>query len=300
LVTRRSDSDDELLDIDGRCSLGAFADGMLLQFAQDAFVADWLTNMVGLRPLFDLVYLPEAFEVKQLTLATVSRKVEFAVRETIHTRGTDEKIVPTTERTKVERTWPRRGRLDWVDVFLDVRLNVQTASTASPIDHITTRSLLDKVGPVATLAELKAKLGILFAPSVVEAIFKELRITSIEEFQKQPALFLEFVYQPPPVFDPADAANTRIFPLNVCVQVQETFAVREALQSAKLCRSSLENEEDYLGTVGGATVITPYAFVVIFPNALVADGTIPGLTAAVIKANVTSLYKAEQIMAFFA
>src|SRR5262249_39825994 len=150
------------------------------------------------------------------------RKVGVPVRETIHTRGTDEKIVPTTERIKVERTWPRRGRLDWVDVFLDARLNVQMASKASPIDHITTRTLLDKVGPVATLADLKAKLGLLFAPSVVDAIFAQLRITSLEEFQKQPALFLEFVYKPPPPFDPLDAANTRVFPLNVCIQVQET------------------------------------------------------------------------------
>jgi hypothetical protein len=187
-----------------------------------------------------------------------------------------------------------------VDIFLDARLNVQTASTASPIDHITTRSLLDKVGPVATLTDLKAKLELLFAPSVVDAIFAELRITSIEEFQKQPALFLEFVYKPPPPFDPLDAANTRVFPLNVCIQVQDTFNVREALQAAKICRSSLEYEEDHQDMIAGANVITPYAFVVVFPNALIVDGTIPGMTAPAIKAAVTSMYKAEHLLAFFA
>ena len=52
--------------------------------------------------------------------------------------------------------------------------------------------------------------------------------------------------------------------------------------------------------IAGATVITPYAFVVVFPSASVADGTIPGMTAVAIKAGVTSLYKAEHMMTFFA
>ncbi len=93
---------------------------------------------------------------------------------------------------------------------------------------------------------------------------------------------------------------TLSFPLIVCVQFQTEFSVCESLQAAKLCRSIFENEEDFLTDVDGATVITPYAFVVVFPSAAVTDETIPGLTAAQVFSSVQTLFEAEHVLAFFA
>jgi hypothetical protein len=281
--------------------VATFADSQLLQFTQDAFVASWLSDQLGLLPLFNLTYAPEDVQVEQITLGAVRRKeFQLPVFETVRTRGVDEQIVPTTQRVKVERARRRAGRLTWVDVFLDVLLATRVASLAAPIDHITSQSLLDKLGGVASLDDLRAKLGALFAPSVVDAYFRRLGLTTLDDFLSRPAQFLEFVYQAPPPFDPNDPANARDYPLNVCVQVREDVAVREALQAAKLCRAVLVNNEGGVDFAGGAAVLTPYAFVVVFPDAAVTDTTIPGLNAAQFKAEAQALFAAEHMLAFFA
>ncbi|HZY84958.1 MAG TPA: hypothetical protein VFE78_09010 [Gemmataceae bacterium] len=281
--------------------MAAFADGQLLQFTQAAFVASWLADQVGLLPLFNLVYAPQDIQVQQLTLGAVRRK-EFQrpVFETVHTRGVDEQIVPTTSRTKIDRARSRAGRLAWVDVYLDVLLAASVASLASPIDHITSGSLLDKLGPVASLDDLRAKLGALYAPSVVDAYFRQLRITTLDDFLSRPSLFLQFVYQAPPPYNPGDPAAAQEYPLNVCVQVREDVLVREALQAAKLCRNVLVNEGGFVDFAGGADVITPYAFVVVFPDGAVTDPTPLGISAAQFKAEVQALFAAEHMLAFFA
>ena len=137
------------------------------------------------------------------------------------------------------------------------------------------------------------------SPSVVDAFFEQLNITNVEDFTRQPGLFLQFVYDAPPASDPNNLV-TLSYPLNVCVQFQAEFTVCESLQAAKLCRSIFENEEDFLTEFGGATVITPYAFVVVFPVAAVTNDTIPGLTAAQVMASVQTLFGAEHVLAFFA
>jgi hypothetical protein len=281
--------------------VATFADSQLLQFTQDAFVTSWLSDQLGLLPLFNLTYAPVDFQIQQLTLAAVRRKeFQLPVFETLRTRGVDEQIVPTTQRTQIERARLRAGRLTWVDVYLDVLLAAGVASLASPIDHITSGSLLDKLGPVASLDDLRAKLGALYAPSVVDAYFRQLGITTLDDFLSRPQLFLQFVYQAPPPYDPNDPASAREYPLNVCVVVREDVAVREAVQAAKLCRHVLVSEGGFVGSADGADVITPYAFVVVFPDGLVADPTPLGLSAAQFKSEVQALFAAEHMLAMFA
>jgi hypothetical protein len=278
--------------------VGAFADNQLFLFAQDAFVAGWLANQIGLLPLFSSVYRPVDFQIQELTLAGVQgKRFELPVLETVRVRGTDEQTAPATTRVKIERERLRAGRLAWVDVFLDVVLTVRVTALTGPIDHVAVRSLLDKLGPVASLADLRTRLEALYAPSVVDAFFGQLRVTSLDDLLSRPALFLQLVYKAPPAPDPGEARN---YPVNVCVQVREDVAVREALQGAKLCRGILENQGDFAGDVAGADVLTPYAFVVVFPDALVTDATVPGLTAAQFKAGVRSLFAAENLLAQFA
>jgi len=208
--------------------------------------------------------------------------------------------MPTAERVKVDRAQPRYGRLAWVDVFLDVLLATKVESKAMAIETITAQSLLEKLGGVVSMQDLKNKLAALYPASVVDAFFKKLRITSVGDFKKHPTLFLEFVYKAPPPFDPADPQNSRSFRLNVCVQFQPELKISEALQAAKLCRSILENERDFAQTFNGGDIDTPYAFVVIFADSAVVDGGLPNLTAAQIKTNIKSLFLAERMLAHFA
>ena len=97
----------------------------------------------------------------------------------------DERIMPTAERVRVDRCQPRRGRLAWIDVFLNVLLATKVESKAMPIEKITTQNLLGKVGGASSIAELKTKMNALSPPSVVDAFFKEVRITSVDDFKSR-------------------------------------------------------------------------------------------------------------------
>lgn len=280
--------------------MGAFSDGALFRFTQDSFVADWLTNQAGLQMLFSQVYRGESVEVRELEIGAVRRQFQVPAWETLQYHGVDERIVPSTERTRHDGRWPRRGRLEWIDIFLEVTIAAKVASLAAPIERITSHDLSQKLGDIASIADLKAALANLYSPSIVDAFFERFRIESIEDFREQPMLFLEFVYKAPPLFDPNSPASSQTYPLNVCVLIRETFAAREALQSAKICRLILEKEQDHHTSVAGATVITPYAFVVVFPGASVVDGTISGMDATKVKASALTLFQAENMFCLFA
>jgi len=112
-------------------------------------------------------------------------------------------------------------------------------------------------------------------------------------------LFLEFIYQAPPPFDPNDPKNARNYKVNVCVQFQAEFKIGEPLQTAKLCRSILENEKDFPQNFDDGEINTPYAFVVIFADSAIVDGAFPNLTAAQIKTDIKSLFQAERMVAHF-
>ena len=102
----------------------------------------------------------------------------------------------------------------------------------------------------------------------------------------------------PPAFDPNDPAAMRNFTVSVRVKIADGFDVAGALQSAKLCRSILENES-VPDTVAGVERTTPYAMVTIFADAAVTDASIPGLTAAQAKAAVGALFAEERMFAQF-
>src|SRR5712691_7476606 len=128
-------------------AMSVFADRLLLQFADNSFVQELLTNQLGLVALFNLTYAVEDIDLRQIALAGVPRRVfEVPAFETIRTSGTDEKIMPKTERVRIERVQPRYGRLAWVDVLLDVLVSTQVESKAMPIERINTQNLLDKLG----------------------------------------------------------------------------------------------------------------------------------------------------------
>ena len=171
-------------------------DQMLFRFLQQDFVEDLLTNQLGLSTLLDLTYKLEAVQLKSIELAGVQRReFAFPAFETIRTSGIDERIMPAAERIKVDRSQPRYGRLAWVDVFLDVAVATTVASKKMSIEKITAQDLLAKLGGVASIADLKNKLAALYAPSIVDAFFRELRVSSVDDLKRVPALFLEFAYR---------------------------------------------------------------------------------------------------------
>jgi hypothetical protein len=280
--------------------MSIFADRILLQFLQDAFIEELLQNQLGLSTLFSLAYKTEEIELREISLAGVQRRqFQMPAFETIRTTGTEERILPAPERIQVNRTQPRYGRLSWVEVFLEVLLLTKFHKQGSPIERIATNDLIAELGGVDSLAELRNKLAERYSESVVEAFLKKLKIASVEEFKKNANLFIEFFYQEPPAFDPDDPQNSKTFRLNICVKLQSELNLMESLQTAKLCRSILENERDFAETFEGGEIKMPYVFLTIFPESVAVDNAIPGLNATQIQQGVKALFATEGMLAHF-
>jgi len=156
--------------------MSAFADQMLLRFLQEAFVEDLLKDKLGLPALFNLTYEITDIELKEIVLAAVAhRQFQMPVFETIRTAGTEERILPPPpERIQLNRVQPRYGRLAWVDAFMEILLTTKVHDKKAPIEKITAQDLIEKLGGVASITELKTKLKTLYPESVVTAFFKEL------------------------------------------------------------------------------------------------------------------------------
>lgn len=272
--------------------MSTLIDQMLLQFLEDAFVKNLLENQLGLQTLFDLTYKVEDIEVRTIAFAGVqNRQFQMPIFETIYTTGTKEQILPTPERIQINYAQPRYGRLAWIEVFLEILLSTKVQQKSTPIESVTAKSLVEELGEFNSLAELKTKLQSRYSSSIVEAFFKELRISSLEEFQQKGNLFLEFVYKTPPPFDSNDPKNVRNFPVNICVKLQAELNITEALQEAKLCRNILENEKTFRDVFEGGEIKSQYVFVTIFPDSLTTDTQMKG--------KIKDLFIAENMLAHF-
>jgi hypothetical protein len=280
--------------------MSSFGDKMLLAFLGDAFVTDFLTNQVGLTAIFNAAYDLTDLQLQALALASVDRKTfQSPTFESIRITGTYEKITPTSERAQIDRSMKRFGRLVWAEVRLDVSLATKVQTLAMPIDSVRTSNLVEDLGGVPDLATLRTKLLARYAPSVVDAMFKTLRITTIADFEQRMNLLVQLFFKPAPVFDPADPANARTFPVSVCVKFEPDLNISDALQAAKLCRAVMEREIDGSPPPDGADVKTPFVMVTMYPGSVLKDNAIPGMTAGQIQTSVQALFAAEGMVASF-
>jgi hypothetical protein len=249
--------------------------------------------------IFNTAYNPVDFTPQNITVSQVlSREFESPTFETIRSTGSEEKIT-TSERTMTERSFRNYGRLVWVEVAVSAVLRVIAESTVMAPDSIITRDLLEELGGASTIAELKTKLLAQFTQSQVDALFSQLRVTTIEEFKERSNLYVQFNYKAPPAFNADDPANAKNFPVDVCVKFQPDLNISDALQNAKLCRDIRKRENSTQPVVQGAEVKSSFVFVTVFPDSAVHDNDIPGLTAAQIKTQVQNLFAAEGMLAHF-
>jgi hypothetical protein len=279
--------------------MSKFIDATLFRFAQDAFVVDMLTNTLGLSTVFNMTFELTDIELQSIAVAAIlPRSYKVPVFETIRTNGTDERILPDAQRVKKQWQAPRSGRLDWIDVAFKASVTTKMKTLVAPLKSVTSQMLEQKLGSVTSLADLRAKLETLYAPSVVDDLLKRLRISTLADFKRRQHLLLELVGAEPPPFDPQDPANVRNYEISVCVKISDGFDVAAALQSAKLCRSILEHET-IPEQLDGIERTMPYTFVTVFPNAAVTDDSIPGQTAAEAKSAASTLFAAERMFAHF-
>lgn len=279
--------------------MSVFVDATLLRFERDEFVTELLTDHLGPRAIFDTVFRATGVDVQSIELGPISaRSYKVPAFESLRSRGTDERIVPDVQRVRTERTFARFGRLEWVDVAFEAVLVAKVQTRETPLASVTVQSLEKRLAGYATIEELRAKLLGLYPPSMVDDIFDKLRISTLEDFERQIHLFVEFVGRAVPDFDPNDPAVLRSYEVSLRVQISDRLDVAGALQSAKLCRSILEYE-NIPDAPDGVERISPFAFVALFPDATVTDDSLPDFTAAQAKAAIGDLFKAEHMFATF-
>jgi hypothetical protein len=277
-----------------------FSDRMALEFLSDAFVTTLLEAHLGLSTLFFIAYDPGDLDVQSVELAGLrGRQIGLPVFATARVNGIQERTLPTPERTHVTETRPRHGRPEWVDVRLDVLVAVQVDDRSAPIEEVRVVDLAGELAGVSSMEELRGVLEGHFPSGTIDAVLERLRVESVEDFSRSERMVVDFLFREPPPFDASAPESSRVFPLTVCVLFHSDLKVRDALRTAKLCREILEKEHDYPEAVGGATVHRPYAFVVLFPDSLVRNNAIQGLTAAQIRARVRELFAAEEMLAHF-
>jgi hypothetical protein len=278
--------------------MSQFVDTTLLRFAQDPFVTD-LLNGLGLTAIFNATFDSTDIALQSVALGPISaRSYQVPTFETVRSSGTDERTMPDAQRVQKERVVPRSGRLEWADVAFDVVLNTKVQTLVGPIQSVTSQTLEQKLGGVASIADLRTKLLALYAPSIVDALFAEMRISTFDDFERQRHLFVELIGAAPPPFDPNDPAAARNFTVSVRVKIADGFDVAGALQAAKLCRSILEHEATR-DPLGGVERTVPYVLVTLFADAAVTDTSLPGLTAALAKTQVGALFAGERMFAQF-
>jgi hypothetical protein len=278
--------------------MSAFVDSILLRFAQDAFVSN-LLNGLGLTVIFNATFDATDIALQSVVLGPVStRSYKVPTFETVRSNGTDERTLPDAQRVQKERVMPRSGRLEWVDVAFDVVLNTKVQTLVGPLQSVTSQTLEQKLGGVASIADLRTKLLALYAPSIVDALFAELNISTLDDFERQRHLFIELIGAAPPPFDPNDPAAARDFTVSVRVKIADGFDVAGALQAAKLCRSILEHEA-IRDPLAGVERTVPYALITIFADAAVTDTSLPGFMAPQAKTAVSTLFAGERMFAEF-
>lgn len=280
--------------------MNIFVDQLLIKFLDDTFVEDLIVNQLGPTTLFNLTYNAQDIDLKKITFAGAEkRQFQMPTFESIRTSGTEERIMPTHEQVKLNYEQSRYGRLAWIEVFLEAILSTKVHDKGAPIEKIKTKNLVEKLGGVSSLTELRTKLETFYPKSIIDAFFKEVKISSIEGFKQRGNLFLEFIHKTPPPYNPNDPQNIRKFKINICVKLQPDLKIANTLQTAKLCRSILENERNFAKEFKGGEIKTPYIFVIIFPENAVSNNVIPGLTASQIKASVKNIFENESMLAHF-
>ena len=173
----------------------------------------------------------------------------------------------------------------WVDLSARLALTLVLNVDPGEVDTI----LLRDLGEFSTLAEFRAR----FRFFDLDAFTAEHGITTVDELKRAYRYLRgEIKLKDVPAFDPADAANRRRFELNLAVLIRDDIDVASCLRDARLAREAVERTVPYHREVGESEVRTPYAPVVVLPQAAVSA---TGATADALE----TFFAAQEVLAVF-
>jgi hypothetical protein len=201
--------------------------------------------------------------------------------------GTWMQTIPSHTRTDVSFEGLNGVTPAWIDATADLALTLILGEIdAGEIESVVTRSIDD----FTTLAEFKAK----FVFFDLDEFMETHEITTVDELKALGNFLLtEIKLKAVPPFDPDNPGDGLRFELHLMFLVRDTIDVAAGLRDAKLLRALVERSVAYRREVDPATeVLTPYAPILVFPQAAVA-GT--GFT----EAELSAFFAGEDVLAVF-
>lgn len=271
--------------------MSAFVDKVMLDLSDPAKLSELVspaadTTHARVRQLFAIVYaMPFATLHDVLTVDVLETDFQRPLFPPRRLAGTWTQTAPSYTRTDVLYEGLDGLVPEWVDVSARLALTVVLEVDAGEIESVQ----LGDLGAFSTLAEFRAK----FRYFDLDAFMAEHRITNVAELQSAYRYLLgEVKLKAIPPFNPGDPANQRRFELNLVLLIRDGIDVAACLRDARLAREAVERALPYHRDVGEAEVQTPYAPVLILPEAAVAA---TGSSESALEA----FFAAQQFLAVF-
>lgn len=279
--------------------MAEFIDQTSLRFLDPAFIRD-LVGDLGIETLFALSYRLPSAELRSLEIAEIVRRTfQKPIFETLRVRGSDARSSSPPERVQVDREQPRRGRLEWLDVLLELQLRARIHDQRAPLEGASSRSLLDTLGHPESFEAFRAALEARHGERLAAEMLERLKIRTMDDVRRKAGLLVGVAATEPAPYDPTDPASEYLLPLVLCIQIEPDLNLSQSLRNAKLRRSLLEHERNQPEILRGAEIRRPYVFLSIFPASVAIDDAVPGLSADEIKTRTRALFAAEEMSAHF-
>jgi hypothetical protein len=153
---------------------------------------------------------------------------------------------------------------EWIDLAAYLSVTVILQIDPGEVDSLRVTDL----GEFTTIAQFQAK----FRFFDVSRFMAEHGFSTADDLKRAFRYLLGEVKLKAPIpFDPSDPANQRRFSLQLAILVRATIDLVLALRDARLAREAVERTLSYRREVNGAEVLTPYAPLLVFAQAAVAD-----------------------------
>ncbi|MCB9107932.1 MAG: hypothetical protein H6633_27315 [Anaerolineales bacterium] len=270
--------------------MSTFVDQLLLQFGDPTHLVQLLAppndpDHTRLRGLVEAVY--------DMPFATLHAIRDVQVRRTEFQRplfppgrltGTWQQTIPSYTRSDISLEQQPFAPL-WLDILAMLDLTLVLEVDPGEVESILNREVAD----FNTLAEFRARFRFID----LDAFMAKHKLTTVDDLKEAyHYLITEIHLRAPGPFNADNPANHYHFPLEVILLMREVIDVTEALRAVKLARTAGERVNIYRPDINTAEVRTPYAPVLIFPEA--ALNGLPFTAAA-----LQTFFAAEYILSLF-
>lgn len=245
----------------------AFRDGALLALSDPAALGALLlpggdTDAGRVRTMLAATYDLSAARIDQVTGVQVrSVDLQRPLFPSGRQDGSWTQIVPSYTRTELTLTVPAPADPVWIDLLARVDVTVITEVDPSGAESVLSKAFDD----FATLDEFRAR----FQFFDLDAFLAEHGISTVEQLREAfDYVVTEIHLRTPPVFDPADPANTHTLPVTLAALVVDPFDLAGGLRATRLVREAAKGLIGQTPTSIPTEIVEPYATAVIAPDAL--------------------------------